>query len=128
MTSDENPFDRYDLDPSSPPQAITERFRELVADAKESERDALRAAWDALTLHPEGRVRAAFFAHPETRPKLGEPPRRKRASPAEEPRLSLVGLLVLPELSALLPAPASNESDALVDYPLDLSDPALTEK
>ena len=134
----DNPFDRYDLDPSSPPQAITERFRELVADARESERDALRAAWDALTLHPEDRVRAAFLAHPETRPALGDAPRRRRASKADDPsgKCSIAGLLVLPELVPLLDPHAQSGSfpdangarDALPDFPLDLSDPALTEK
>lgn len=124
VTDAENPFDRYDLDPSSPPQAITERFRELVLDANEAERDVLRAAWDALTLHPEGRVRAAFFVHPETRPPLGEPPRRRRGRPSEEPHVTLAGLLVLPELVALLPGAA----DTSLDFPLDLSDPVLTEK
>ena len=127
----DNPFDRYDIDPSSPPQAITERFRELVADAKEAERDTLRAAWDALTLHPEDRVRVAFTAHPETRPGLGDAPRRRRANKAEDPsgKCALVGLLVLPELVPLLPSPSHGDAhDMLPDFPLDLSDPALTEK
>lgn len=123
-----NPFDRYDIDPSSPPSAITERFRELVADADESERDALRAAWDALTLHPESRVRAAFFSHPETREPLGAPPRRKRPQHEEPPRLTLAGLLVLPSLVALLPAVPTSASASVPHFPIDLSDPALTEK
>lgn len=106
----DSPFDRYDIDPHAGPQAITERFRELVSEAPEAERDALRAAWDRLTLHPEERLRAVFLAHPETRPPLGDPPRRRRASPgatdaaaADEPRASWLGLLVLPSLTALLP-------------------------
>lgn len=106
----DSPFDRYDIDPHAGPQAITERFRELVSEAPEAERDALRAAWDRLTLHPEERVRAVFLAHPETRPPLGDPPRRRRAPPgaiaADEPRASWLGLLVLPSLSALLPGEA----------------------
>jgi len=119
-----NPFDRYDIDPSSPPAVITERFRELVADADEAEREALRAAWDALTLHPEDRVRAAFFSHPETRPPLGAAPRRRRAAPEEAPRLSLSGLLVLPGLSQELPSGSPEVSE----FKLDFTDPALTEK
>lgn len=103
----DSPFDRYDIAPDAGPQAITERFRELVADAPEEERDALRAAWDRLTLHPEERVRAVFLAHPETRPPLGDPPRRRRSAAgvgaAEEPGASWLGLLVLPSLTALLP-------------------------
>ncbi len=122
----ESPYDRYDLDPSAGPEAITERFRELMAEAPDSQRDALRAAWERLTLHPEARVRAAFFTHPETRPPLGEAPRRRRA-PIEvgEPRVTLAGLLVLPALTALLPegsAPAPDRIDALEN------DPVLAEK
>ncbi|HQY62642.1 MAG: hypothetical protein IPQ09_29060 [Myxococcales bacterium] len=105
-TETESPFDRYDIDPSAGPQAITERFRELVAEAPEAERDALRAAWDRLTLHPEERLRAVFLAHPETRPPIGAAPRRRRAPPAapaaDEPHASWLGLLVLPSLTALL--------------------------
>lgn len=119
-----NPFDRYDIDPASPPSAITERFRELVEDADENERDAIRAAWDALTLHPEDRVRAAFASHPETRPPLGAPPRRRRAAREEPPRVELGGLLVLPSLVALLPSGGA----APAQLPLDPTDPALTEK
>lgn len=125
MRDDENPFDRYELDPRASPEAITERFRELVEDAPERERDALRAAWDALTLHPESRVRAAFFAHPETRPPLGVPPKRKRAVPSAEVSPSLLGLLVLPELSALLPPPRAHGS---AEAELVSSDPVLREK
>lgn len=126
MSDDENPFDRYDLDPRASPEAITERFRELVEGAPEHERDALRAAWDALTLHPEGRVRAAFFAHPETRPPLGAPPKRKRGAPPPEVGPSLLGLLVLPELSALLPA--SSRIHGSAESELVSSDPVLREK
>lgn len=125
MRDDENPFDRYEIDPRASPEAITERFRELVADAPERERDALRAAWDALTMHPESRVRAAFFAHPETRPPLGAPPKRKRVVPPAEVSPSLLGLLVLPELSALLPPSRAHGS---AEAELVSSDPVLREK
>lgn len=126
MGDDENPFDRYEIDPRASPEVITERFRELVADAPEHERDALRAAWDALTMHPESRVRAAFFAHPETRPPLGSPPKRKRPAPAPEVEPSLFGLLVLPELCALLPPPSRAPGSAEAE--LVSSDPVLREK
>lgn len=60
-----NPFEAYGIDPREGPRAITERFRELLEDAaSDEEKEALRAAWEALTLHPMRRIRAAFGAHP----------------------------------------------------------------
>lgn len=119
-----NPFERYGIDPASTPEAITERFRELVGDASEAEREALRAAWDALTLNPEERVRAAFFAHPESRPALGAPPPRKRTPFAAPEPVVLARLLVLPPLSELV----SEGGRAPVELPLDATDPALAEE
>ncbi|WP_394842757.1 hypothetical protein LZC95_37515 [Pendulispora brunnea] len=67
MSSGKNPFEAYDIDPREGTRAITERFRELLEDAtSDEERERLRAAWEALTLHPAQRVRAAFGAHPVT--------------------------------------------------------------
>lgn len=119
-----NPFERYGIDPASSPEAITERFRELVGDAAEAEREALRAAWDALTLNPEERVRAAFFADPETRPELGSPPPRKRTPFAGPEPMALARLLVLPSVSELV----SEGGRAPVELPLDATDPALAEE
>ncbi|MFO0638661.1 MAG: hypothetical protein U0183_05560 [Polyangiaceae bacterium] len=119
-----NPFERYGIDPASTPEAITERFRELVADASEAEREALRSAWDALTLHPEERVRAAFFAHPETRPALGSPPPRKRTPFVAPEPVALARLLLLPSVSELV----SEGGRAPVELPLDTTDPALAEE
>ena len=71
----DNPFERYALDPRDGIKAITQRLKELAEDAKDdAERDRIRAAWEELTLHPTRRLRAALFAHPETRPALGNPP------------------------------------------------------
>ncbi|MBL9108275.1 MAG: hypothetical protein JNM74_03345 [Myxococcales bacterium] len=119
-----NPFERYGIDPASTPEVITERFRELVADASEAEREALRSAWDALTRNPEERVRAAFFAHPETRPALGSPPPRKRTPFAAPEPMSLARLLVFPSASELV----SEGGRAPVELPLDATDPALAEE
>lgn len=84
-SSVDNPFERYDLDPHAGIGAITERLRELSEDAKtEEEREALRAAWEELTLHPARRLRAALFAHPETRAPLGAPPPLPRSRRATE--------------------------------------------
>ena len=66
-----NPFERYGLDPSEGAAAITQRLRELAEDAAfegdESERDAIREAWEALTRHPRERARFALLAHPQPR-------------------------------------------------------------
>lgn len=74
-----NPFERYGLDPREGVEAITRRLKELAEDAKsDAERAEIRAAWEELTLHPARRLRAALFAHPETRAPLGAPPPRMR--------------------------------------------------
>lgn len=118
----DNPFERYDLDPRDGVAAITARLKELAEDAKdEAERERLRAAWEELTLHPARRVRAALFAHPETRPPLGAPPplARLRAEPTE---LALRDLAARPSaVAALGPADAGaaeGEPPSLDDDPL----------
>jgi hypothetical protein len=71
----DNPFERYEMDPREGPRGITERMRELIEDASsEEERTRLRAVWEELTLHPARRLRVALRAHPETREPLGTPP------------------------------------------------------
>jgi hypothetical protein len=80
----DNPFERYELDPREGISAITQKLKELAEDAKDdAEREAIRAAWEELTLHPARRLRAALFAHPETRPELGQPPSLGRRKPSE---------------------------------------------
>jgi hypothetical protein len=75
----DNPFERYDLDPKDGIAAITQRLRELAEDANDdAERERIRATWEELTLHPRRRLRAALFAHPETRKPLGSPPSQPR--------------------------------------------------
>lgn len=61
---EENPFERFDLDPKEGAAGITERLRELAEEAGEEERAAIRQAWEELTLHPLRRLRAALFAFP----------------------------------------------------------------
>ena len=100
---DENPFERYGLDPREGVVAITQRLKELAEDAKtDAERDQIRAAWEELTLHPARRLRAALNAHPETRPPLGSPPAlpRLRTSTIE---LELGDLAARPSALAALP-------------------------
>jgi hypothetical protein len=87
LTVLENPFHKYGISAHDGPNAITERFRELMEDAADDEeRAALRAAWEELTLHPVRRWRAALGTPPETRPPLVRPPRR---TPAESSPASL---------------------------------------
>ena len=100
----DNPFERYDLDPRDGIAAITQRLKELAEDATDdAERERIRAAWEELTLHPARRLRAALFAHPETRAPLGSPPMlpRVRVSPTE---LELRDLAARPSAAAALPA------------------------
>jgi hypothetical protein len=121
----DNPFERYDLDPSEGIVAITQRLRELVEDAKDdAERDRIRAAWEELTLHPARRLRAALDAHPETRAPLGSPPpaRRLRVAPAE---LTLADLAARPSVLAALPSSiAAHAADPDPAPPLD-DDPSF---
>ena len=90
----DNPFERYELDPREGIGAITQKLKELAEDAKDdAEREAIRAAWEELTLHPARRLRAALFAHPETRAELGSPPsltrRRLAGNDANSPAFQL---------------------------------------
>jgi hypothetical protein len=98
-------FERFDIDPRQGPRAITERLRELVEEAKESERDAIRAAWEELTLHPARRLRAAFAAHPESRPPLGAPPPLPKEPAAASVPVTLGELAVRPSIERALKAP-----------------------
>jgi hypothetical protein len=112
--SDDNPFERFGLDPLLGPRGITERMRELVEEAPEAERAAIRSAWEELTLHPARRVRAALLAHPETRPPLPPRPFAARAPPgASEPELTLDDLALRPSVALALGAAA----DAAPDLP-----------
>jgi hypothetical protein len=109
----ENPFERYDLDPRQGIAAITERLKELAEDATDdAERERIRAAWEELTLHPARRLRAALFAHPETRKILGSPPPlpRTRVTGAE---LGLRDLAARPSVASALAGDGSQmENDA----------------
>jgi hypothetical protein len=88
----DNPFERYDLDPREGIAVITQRLKELAEDARDdAERERIREAWEELTLHPARRLRAALFAHPETRGPLGLPPPspRRRVMAVEAPACEL---------------------------------------
>ena len=73
--AEDNPFERFEINPREGPRAITERMRELIEEAtSDEERAVLRAVWEDLTMHPARRLRTALRAHPETREPLGAPP------------------------------------------------------
>jgi len=100
---DDNPFEKYGLDPREGVVAITQRLKELAEDATtDAERDRIRAAWEELTLHPARRLRAALHAHPETRAPLGLPPSLPRAG-ASTTELELRDLAARPSALAALP-------------------------
>lgn len=114
----QNPFERYDLDPREGVSAITERLRELAEETSDpAEREALRAAWEELTMHPQRRLRAALFAHPETRPPLGSPPTTPRVRVEVKPPPTVFELAARPSVRAALrrepspPAPADPLDD-----------------
>jgi hypothetical protein len=103
-----NLFERLDIDPALPPEGITERMRELCEDADPETRDAIRAEWEELTMHPERRLVLAFTSFPETRPPLGAPPPLSPAPRmrALEPRLGVADLAVALRIAAALsPSP-----------------------
>jgi hypothetical protein len=97
----ENPFERFGLDPREGIASITARLRELTEDAtSEAERAEIRAVWEELTLHPARRLRAAMRAHPETRPPLGSPP--PPVATASARTLTLRDLALRPSVAAAL--------------------------
>lgn len=97
-----NLFERYDIDPRQGPRAITERLRELIEESdNEAARTELRAAWEELTMHPMRRLRAAFGAHPESRPELGAPPSLSKGL-GSKPEIGFNELAVRPSVAAAL--------------------------
>lgn len=115
----ENTFDRFGLDPATPIDELTARFRELVEDADENERSSLRAMWEEITLHPKARLTSALLTFPGGHRAPQKPPR------SEKPKLSgtpidffdLAPLLSLEER-------LGDEEPELTDSPLD-EDPLL---
>jgi hypothetical protein len=117
----ENPYERWDIDPLGGPAAITERMRELAEDAPdEGSRKAIRAAWEELTLHPARRLRAALTAHPDTHGHPGAPPTAPRAASAVTEPLTLADLALRPSALATL----GGGEPALLDLPFE-RDPVL---
>ena len=105
MSHPPNPFDRFELDPSSDLASITEALRERADGAEPEERASLRVAWEALALHPRRRLELALTAVPETRSPLGAAPARAAtpASAREREALSLLDLVGLAPLERTLP-------------------------
>jgi hypothetical protein len=121
----DNPFERYGLDPRDGIAEITRRLKELAEDARsDAEREAIRAAWEELTLHPARRLRAALFAHPESRKALGAPPALPRLRGAAGGGFELRDLVARPSVIAALPAEVKGAAAPDVAPSLD-DDPIL---
>ncbi len=122
-----NPYDRYRLDPDSDIAELTKRFQAIIKAAPETERDAIRAAWEALTRHPADRAFYALRTHPESRPRVGRPPRptRRRRGAFEASERDLT---VLPSISEALEFPTPDLSDLEADPILNGSVPKRTRK
>lgn len=122
----ENPFDRYGIDPREGPEGITERMRELIEDAPdEATRDAVRAAWEALTRDPRGRAHWALRTHPRSTRSVPRRPVRQRATgvgATPEPRDYVGAPSLEATLDTLLGGPRQVRAD--MDPPLD-EDPVL---
>ncbi len=101
----ENLFDRWDLDPSAGPQAITERLREAMEEADPPTAVLLRRAWEELTMHPKRRIAEALATFPETRPPVGRPPLPLRL-PAKLPAGDELRVVHAPVATALSTPPA----------------------
>jgi hypothetical protein len=114
MPRDENPYERWDIDPLGGPFAITERMRELVEDATdEAAKKAIRAAWEELTLHPARRFRAALAAHPEHPSALGRRPPPPRPAFASAARITAIDVVMRPSILSAL-GPSEEQSGARV--------------
>lgn len=117
---EDNPFERYGLDPRDGLIAITQKLRELAEDATdEAERERIRATWDELTLHPEKRVRAALFVPPRRTDATLEQeprPRRRRTEAAHE--WTLVELTARVRIEDALPPSREDRAEDWLDDPL----------
>jgi hypothetical protein len=123
-----NPFDRHDIDPLARVDEITARFRDLAEDATdEGERQRIRKAWEALTLHPKDRLAWALDTFLDSRgdPPSAPPMRGARTSTSDDDAFGLTAIVPLPTLGALLtsetnptPAPVGPTATALSNDPL----------
>jgi hypothetical protein len=107
-----NPFDRFELPPTGDVAELTDALRERAESAEPAERAEIRAAWEALTLHPVRRLELALTAVPETRPPLGRPPPRPPIpSASDDARLTLADLVDAGTVCATLPPADDAERD-----------------
>ncbi|HTJ82375.1 MAG TPA: hypothetical protein VL400_11695 [Polyangiaceae bacterium] len=120
----DNPFDAFDLDPLAPPDALTERFREIVEDAPDPA--PARAAWELLTLHPHRRIRFALSTFVDDEAPSSGRVTAARSAPVVEPRtppeIDARHLLPLPRLSDHSPTTGGVDPIATVS-----EDPLLDE-
>lgn len=118
-----NPFDEFDISPGASLEEITAAFRERAEDASEEEKRRLRAAWEALTLHPRGRLVSALLTFPERATLTRRPtvPGIRAGAPSE---VMTPPPLPIPSLAHLVPRPARGPSS----IPRPLDDPFFVEE
>ena len=104
MTIDDNPFERWNLDPSADLRDLTRTMRQRIAELDEDEAQALQQQWRKLTSDPVQRARWIALTPPPVS-KFTEPweAARQFARGARPPRLApleptLDDALVLPLL------------------------------
>lgn len=100
----DNPFERFDIDPTAGVEAITEHMRELAADAPESQRQLVRDSWEALTLQPQRRIAAALSTFIDREPPRAVPPKAERATTSESAKAFPPSIPVLALHDELAPA------------------------
>lgn len=118
--SDENPFERWGIDPAQGPDAITVRMRALAEEAPDEEaRRAIRAAWEELTKHPARRFRAATGAHPDSHGGTHDPPPRPGTRPTTDSPIELADLAMRPSILGALDLEEAARVEPLPDVSLE---------
>ncbi len=72
MTIDDNPFERWNLDPSADLRSLTKTMRQRIAELGEEEAQALQHQWRKLTSDPVQRARWIALTPPPVS-KFSEP-------------------------------------------------------
>lgn len=65
MTTDDNPFERWDLDPGDDRQELTDAMRKKSRNVDPDERNELQRHWRLLTTDPVARARWALLTPPK---------------------------------------------------------------
>ena len=113
-TFDENPYDRWGLDPTAGPEELTAQLRQLAESARdEATRRAVRDAWEQLTRHPRQRLAAAARAHPSERSTSEPSPSPPARVTALERPFAPIDFALPPRLTGT----DDGEADPFIDLP-----------